>query len=244
VTLLDLKSVRKTFLDGASEVVVLDDVSVEFDARELVGIYGARRSGKSTLLQIAAGLEMPDRGSRVSFRGQDMTMLSFGECAQLRRCHGLVFVGGSWWPNRASDPAIEHVAMTLTNEGVTLAEGEVAARAALNRFDVMRWAHVPTDELSASERIRVELARAVVREPAVLLVDEPAVLSSPSESRDLYGLLHSLSKEMTVIIASEDMEAISGVDRFMTLDDGRLRTTDSRKRVYDATERFRQGQSS
>jgi ABC-type lipoprotein export system ATPase subunit len=245
VTLLDLKNVRKTFLDGAHEVVVLDDVSVGFDARELVGIYGARRSGKSTLLKIAAGLEIPDRGSRVSFQGQDMTTLSLGECAHLRRRHGLAFVSGNWRPGRANDPAIERVAMTLTSEGVTLAEGEAAARTALTRFDVMRWAHVPTDELSAGERIRVELARAVVREPAVLLVDEPAVLSSLSESRDLCGLLHSLSNEMTVIIASEDMDAISGVDRFMTLDGGKLRTTDSRKLVYDATERFRarQGQS-
>ena len=108
----------------------------------------------------------------------------------------------------------------------------------------MRWAHVATGELSASERIRVELARAVVCEPAILFVDEPAVLSSPSESRDLYKLLRSLAKEMTVVIASEDVDAVSGVGRFMTLDGGRLRTTDSRKRVYDATERFRRGQSS
>lgn len=239
MTLLDLKNVRKTFLDGAHEVVVLDDVSVGFDAKELVGIYGVRRSGKSTLLEIAAGLEIPDQGSSVSFRGQDMAMLSLSGCANLRRRHGLAFVSGNWRPTRLDDPAIERVAMPFTNEGMTLAEGEAAARPVLARFEVMRWAHVPTDQLSATERIRVELARAVVREPAVLLVDEPAVLSSPSESRDLYGLLHSLSKEMTVIIASEDMDAISGVDRFMTLDGGKLRTTDSRKRVYDAAERFR-----
>jgi ABC-type ATPase involved in cell division len=244
VTLLDLKNVRKTFLDGAREVVILDDVSVEFDARELIGIYGARRSGKSTLLQIAAGLEIPDQGSRISFRGQDITKLSFRECAKLRRQHGLAFVSGDWRPELANEPSIEHVAMPLTNGGVTLAEAEAPARAALTRFDVMRWAHVATGELSASERIRVELARAVVCEPAILFVDEPAVLSSPSESRDLYKLLRSLAKEMTVVIASEDVDAVSGVGRFMTLDGGRLRTTDSRKRVYDATERFRRGQSS
>ncbi len=245
MTLLELKNVCKTFLDGAREVVVLDDVSVGFDAKELVGIYGARRSGKSTLLEIAAGLVFPDRGSSVSFRGQELTTLSFGACAKLRRRHGLAFVSGDWRADRANDPAIEHVGMTPTNDGLTLAEGEAAARPVLSRFEVMRWAHVPVDQLSASDRIRVELARAVVCEPAVLLVDEPAVLSSPSESRSLYGLLHSLSDEMTVIIASEDMEAIGGVDRFMTLDGGKLRTTDSRKRIYDATDRFRarQGQS-
>lgn len=239
MTLLTLKNVGKSSLDGAQEVVVLRDVSVEFDRKELVGIYGERRSGKSTLLRIAAGLELPDSGA-VVFGGQDMTKLSFGECAKLRRRHGLGFVSGDWHPERAGQPTIEHVAMPLTSEeGLTLAEAEVTARAILNRFEMMSLAHSATDHLSAGERFRVQLARAVAWEPAVLLVDEPAVISSPSKSRELYALLHSLSKEMTVVIASEDMDAISGVDRFMTLDGGKLRSTDSRKRLYDATDRFR-----
>jgi predicted ABC-type transport system involved in lysophospholipase L1 biosynthesis ATPase subunit len=63
VILLSLKNVGKRFLDGAREILVLDDVSMEVDAGELVGIYGKRRSGKSTLLNVAAGLEMPDSGT-------------------------------------------------------------------------------------------------------------------------------------------------------------------------------------
>ena len=240
MTLLELKDVGKSFLDGAREVVVLDDVSVGFDERELIGVYGGRRSGKSTFLQIAAGLEIPDRGT-VSFRGQDIAKLSFGASAELRRRHGLAYVSGDWRPELPAEPTIEYVAMPLTNDGLTLAEAEAIARPVLSRFDVMPWAHSPTGRLSVAERIRVALACAVVREPSVLLVDEPAVLSSPSETRDLYALIQSLSKEMTVVIASEDMDAISGVDRFMTLDGGRLRTTDSRKRLYDAADRFRAG---
>ncbi len=240
MTLLELKNVGKSFLDGAREVVVLDDVSVEFDANELIGIYGERRSGKSTLLQVAAGLQIPDRGS-INFRGQDISKLSFAKGARVRRDQGLAFVSGDWRPDLANQPSIEHVAMPLTSDGMTLAEGEAVARPILSRFEVMCWAHVATDRLSAGERIRVELARAVACEPAILFVDEPAVLSSPSASRDLYALLHSLAKEMTVVIASEDMDAVSGVDRFMTLDGGKLRTTDSRKKLYDARERFQAG---
>lgn len=240
MTLLEFRRVGKSFLDGAREVVVLDDVSVGFDERELIGVYGGRRAGKSTFLKIAAGLEVPDRGT-VSFRGEDIAKLSFGANAQLRRRHGLAFVSGDWRPELPAEPMIEYVAMPLTNEGLTLAEAEAVARPVLGRFEVMPWAHSPTGRLSTGERIRVALACAVVREPAVLLVDEPAVLSSPSESRELYALIHSLSGEMTVVIASEDMDAISGVDRFMTLDGSKLRSNDSRKRLYDATDRFRSG---
>lgn len=243
MTLLELKNVSKSFLDGARELVVLDRVSVEFGAKELVGIYGERRSGKSTLLKVAAGLEVPEDGA-VNFQGKDIAKLSFSKGARLRRRHGIAFVSGDWRPELKGEPVIEHVALPLTSDGLTLAESETTARVVLNRFEVMRWAHIATDRLSAGERIRVELARAVVREPRVLLVDEPAVLSGPSESRDLYALLHSLAKEMTVVIASEDVEAISGVDRFMTIDGGKLRSTDSRKRVLPFPERRQAGNGS
>lgn len=238
MTLLSLNDVSKRFLDGAREVVVLDRVSVDIDAGELIGIYGERRSGKSSLLRVAAGLDVPENGI-VSFAGQEMTGLSTSERARLRRRHGIAIAGGDWRPAGISQPVIEHVALPLTNDGLTLAESEGVAHPVLDRFGVTQWAHVSTDRLSVGERIRVELARAVVREPRLLLVDEPAVLSGPNESRELYALLRSLATEsrIAVVIASEDMAALGGMQRFMTIDSGRLRTTDSRRRVLPFPER-------
>ena len=138
MTLLELEDVSKSFLDGARELVVLDGVSVEFGAMELVGVYGERRSGKSTLLKVAAGLELPDEGT-VSFQGKNIANQSFSERARLRRQHGIAFVSGDWRPELAGQPAIEHVALPLTSDGLTLAEAETTARAVLDRFEVMRW---------------------------------------------------------------------------------------------------------
>jgi predicted ABC-type transport system involved in lysophospholipase L1 biosynthesis ATPase subunit len=242
VTLLSLNNVSKRFLDGAREIHVLDRVSVEIDPGDLVGIYGGRRSGKSVLLEVAAGLQVPDEGT-VNFAGEEITRLSTSERARFRRRHGIALASGDWRPVGISQPVLEHVALPLTNGGLTLAESEALALPVLDRFGLGQWAHTSTERLSVSERIRVELARAVVREPRLLFVDEPSVLPGLSESRELYALLHSLAhgSGIAVVIASEDMEALDGVQRFMAIDGGRLRSTESRRQVVQFPDRRSQG---
>lgn len=231
MTLLALTDVDRRFLDGARELTVLEGVSFDVQPGELVGIYGERRSGKSTLLRIAAGLEAPDSGT-VVFDGVDIARLSVSGRARLRRRGGLALASGDSGPLASSQPVIEHVALPLTNDGLTLAESEGVARPVLEQVGIGGLSHVRADRLSLSDRIRVELARALVREPRLLLVDEPAVLPGPSDSRELYGLLRALAKSgIAVVIASEDTTALAGVQRFLTLSDGRLRSTDSRRRV-------------
>jgi putative ABC transport system ATP-binding protein len=231
VTLLALTDVSRHLRDGARELTVLDRVSLEVGAGELVGIFGERRSGKSTLMRVAAGLEIPDGGT-VEFAGVDVGRLSISERARLRRRGGLGLVSGDSGPLASGQPVIEHVALPLTNDGFTLSESEGLARAVLERLGIASVAHMRVDRMSVSDRIRIELARALAREPRLLLVDEPAVLPGPSDSRELYGLLRSFAKAgIAVVIASEDVAALSGVNRFVTLADGRLRSTDSRRRV-------------
>jgi ABC-type lipoprotein export system ATPase subunit len=231
VTLLALTDVGRRVRDGARELTVLDGVCFDVRAGELVGVYGERRSGKSTLMRIAAGLQAPDAGA-VMFDGVDINRLSLSGRARLRRRGGLALASGDCGPLAGGPPVIEHVALPLTNDGLTLGESESLARPVLELLGVAALAHTHVDRLSLSDRVRVELARALAREPRLLLVDEPAVVPGPSDSRELYGLLRALAKSgVAVVIASEDMTALAGVQRFLTLSDGRLRSTDSRRRV-------------
>jgi predicted ABC-type transport system involved in lysophospholipase L1 biosynthesis ATPase subunit len=231
-SLLRLTDVSRRLRDGARELTVLDGVSLDVQAGELVGVYGERRSGKSTLMRLAAGLEQPD-GGRVEFDGVDLARISLAARARLRRRGGLALARGDSGPLLGGQRVLEHVALPLTGDGVTLGESEGLARPVLERVGAASLAHLRVDLLSLGDRIRVELARALVREPRLLLVDEPAVLPGPRDSRELQVLLRALAGEqgIAVVIASENMTALAGVHRFLTLSDGRLRSTDARRRV-------------
>jgi predicted ABC-type transport system involved in lysophospholipase L1 biosynthesis ATPase subunit len=230
--LLQLSGVSRRLRDGARELTVLDRVGLHVHAGELVGVYGERRSGKSTLLRITAGLEAPDAGT-VRFDGVDLAGLSLRARARLRRRGGLALARGDCGPLAGGQPVLEHVALPLTGDGLTLSESEGLARPVLEQVGVAALAHLRVDLLSLSDRVRVELARALVREPRLLLVDEPAVLPGPRDSRELQALLLALAREqgVSVVIASQDMAALAGVQRFLTLSDGRLRSAEGRRRV-------------
>jgi ABC-type ATPase involved in cell division len=231
MALLSFENVSKSISDGSRSVPVLADVSFDIDPGEYVGLWGGRRSGKSTLLRLAYGVELPDAG-RIAFDGEDMTRMSVNERAHLRRRGGIARALADWSPTTRRR-VVDHVALPLISCGLSFNDAEVAARRTLRRVgaeEVQDWS---TDRLNLSERIRVELARALVRDPRLLLVDEPARLTSQSEARELYALLRSLGRdrELTVVIASEQSNALEGAPRVLTIGNGRVRSSDSRRKV-------------
>jgi predicted ABC-type transport system involved in lysophospholipase L1 biosynthesis ATPase subunit len=215
---------------GGRPVALLDDVSFEIDHGETVGVWGLRRSGKSTLLRIAAGVEPPDAGA-VRFEGCDLTRMSRGDVAQvLRRSIGLAAT--SWHATR-NEVVVDHVALPAISLGASLRGAQASAREVLERVGITSRADTRMSELSPGEHTRVAIARALVRDPLLLLVDEPGATPSPSERDEIYALLRSLAKEpaLTLILASEDVAAIRVARRAMTLSDGELRSSDRTGRI-------------
>jgi ABC-type lipoprotein export system ATPase subunit len=227
MTLLSLTQVTRRYGDGRREVVVLDRVNMDVHAGDFLGIWGPRRSGKTTLLRVAAGIESPGAGA-VCFDGHLLTSMSAGERARLLRNHGIAHVCGDWRP-QLNQPTVDSVAMSLLSERMSLREARPLARRALEKVGVSECADVWTGRLSQGERIRVGLARALVRQPRLLLVDEPGVSPSPVEREELFALLRSFAREhkLALVIASEDLDALQGATRRMTISDGLLRSMDS-----------------
>jgi predicted ABC-type transport system involved in lysophospholipase L1 biosynthesis ATPase subunit len=226
MSLLSLQHVSRSHADGRGEIRALDDVSLEIDEGDFVGIWGMRRSGKTTLLRVAAAAELPDAGS-VAFDGRDVVSMSADARAKLQRYNGIGLVSTDWRTGR-NKPVVEHVALPLLSDGMSLREAKEPAHLALERMGVSRCAYMATDRLSRVERVRVALARAFVHKPRLLLVDEPAVLLSPSEGVDLYDLLCSLGEDsrVAIVVASEEVAPIRRVHRVMSIDQGRLRSMD------------------
>lgn len=225
--LLSLTEVSHRHVDGWRENVVLDNASVEVEAGDFIGLFGGKRSGKSTLLRIMAGMEQPDSGA-VRFDGQLMSAMSVRKRAHLLRRGGIALVSSDWHPPLVR-PVVELVAAACGSDGTSMAEARSRARNALSRVGIGECAHTAINRLSTSQRLRVGLAMALVREPRLLLIDEPAVLPSPMESEELYGLIRSLGeqRELAVVIASEDLTPLSGTHRKIVISSGGVRSMDS-----------------
>jgi predicted ABC-type transport system involved in lysophospholipase L1 biosynthesis ATPase subunit len=227
MTLLSLTQVTKRYPRGRDHLAVLESVSMQIEPDDYIGLWGTRRAGKSTLLRIVAGIEPPDGGS-VCWDGQVISQMSAGERARLLRGGGIGLASSAWRP-QPNHRALEHVALPLLSDHRSLRGAKIVARRALERVDAGYCADLWTNRLSLGELMRVALARALVREPRLLLVDEPAVLPSPIESAELYALLRNLGRsgDLAVLVASEDLGAIQSAPRTITIADGALRAMDS-----------------
>jgi ABC-type methionine transport system ATPase subunit len=232
MTLLALEEVCKSYRDGVRPRRVLDHVSLEIDSGETIGVLAARLAGKTTLLKVAAGLEPVDSGA-VCWEGHDLARMSADQRARHRRRGGIALASCDW-RSVASRSVVSHIATPLYSDGLKMRQAERRAHQALEWVQAPELGHRTTDRLGVSDRVRVELARALVREPRLLLVDEPAVLPRPSDAREFFELLHGLPKQLglALIIASEEVTALHDSRRLMNLD-GQLYSTDPRRKVVE-----------
>lgn len=221
--LLSFEAVTVTRADGLAVRAVLEQVSFELEAGSSAGIYGARRSGKSTLLMLACGLQRAQAGA-VRLAGVDLGGLSGRAQAELlRRDVALLrhedFLAGT------GETALDLIATALASRGLTLREARRGAQEALERVEAAGLAQQPAGSLSLSERSRVMLARALARRPRLLLVDEPAPLPSPAERERLIALIGELTRAqgIALLVVSEDLAMLAGLQRLASLSAGELR---------------------
>jgi ABC-type lipoprotein export system ATPase subunit len=221
--LLSFEGVSKSYPRGG---VVFEPFSFDIDEGDFVGVWGERRSGKSTLIRLAAGIEKPDSGV-VRFDGRDLHAMSEAERSALRLADIGVAPGSTDGAAVFADRSrtvVEQVALPLVFTGVSQNEAAKLAHRALKLVEVGDCVATPPWELRAGEMTRVALARALVREPRLLLVDEPAITHSPEERNAIRDLLHKLSRELglAVVVASEEITMMAGAPRILSVGDGKV----------------------
>jgi putative ABC transport system ATP-binding protein len=220
--LLSFANVVKHRWDGSRALSVLDSVSFTVDDGAFVGLYGARRSGKSTVLRLAAGLTLADAGT-VRIDGADLAAMKAPERARLLR--GTVgLVSDDTWSPRPREDVVEYLTLALGCEGLTAGEARRRAYAALDEVGVAAVGLEATSALPVVERMSVMLARALLFEPRLLLIDEPAVIPSLSGREQFGALLHTLGERrgLAVLLASEELIALQGAAVTMSIGAGEL----------------------
>ena len=225
--LISFEDVSKRYPDGGREIAVLDRVWLRIDPGVAVGVYGTRRSGKSTLLRLAAGIVLADAGV-VRFEGLDVARMSARRRGRLLRSE-IAFMSAADWRALPGESVVDHVATSLGSEGLTMRDARLRALRILERVGIGgASAQEPADSLSLTDRTRVMLARALVREPRLLVLDEPALMPNLSDRDRFYALLRGAARErgMALLVASEEMAALQGVGVLMSIAHGELCSTE------------------
>jgi iron(III) transport system ATP-binding protein len=199
--------------------VVLDGLSLEVAAGEVLALLGPSGCGKTTLLRVLAGLEVPDAGS-VSLDGRPVIEGGRALVPPERRGVGLVFQDFALFPHL---DVRHNVAFGLRHLDPRAREARVDAL--LARFDLASLGGRRPDELSGGQQQRVALARALAPEPRILLLDEPFSNLDASLRRRLRVALREQLKAIgvtTVLVTHDESEALSLADRVAVLDAGRV----------------------
>ncbi|RIX33584.1 ABC transporter ATP-binding protein [Corynebacterium falsenii] len=222
-TALELTDVSVTYTDGDSHVTALDNVTLAVNPGEFVAVVGPSGSGKSTLLAVAGALTTPDSG-HVRIAGEDITELDSAGLARIRREHiGFVFQSsGSLPPALTAEQQLELAARVVGKRG-RYSNAELLEKVGMTE----RAKHRP-GKLSGGERQRVGIARALVGDPQVLLVDEPTAALDRTRSQDIVALLARECHEFNVagVMVTHDHDVLSHCDKVYEMVDGRLRLLD------------------
>ncbi|MCE2459484.1 MAG: cell division ATP-binding protein FtsE [Pseudomonadales bacterium] len=214
---VEFRHVVKRFENGA---VALSDVSVTIPTGSLTFLTGHSGAGKSTFLNMLLRLDAPTRG-RVLVNDVDITGIKRRHLPVYRRHLGAVFQDGQLLDGRS---IFDNVALPLHVVGMRPRDARRRVRAALESVDLLNKARLLPGQLSAGERQRVVIARAVVNRPKILLADEPTGNLDPTLSRSIIRLFQRFHDVgVTVIVATHDTELVGTMgSRVVELDHGRI----------------------
>ena len=217
----ELLNATKRYKQKNREITALNDVTLSIKTGDMVAIQGPTGGGKSTLLQLLGGLDRPTSGG-IDIDGRDIEKLGDNQLAEIRaKLVGFVFQNFNLIPTLS---AIENVELALVPLGVKKAERKARALAALESVSLGdRADHLPT-ELSGGQQQRVAIARALVKEPAVLLADEPTGNLDEETRDEIIDLLENLWKEkgITLIIVTHDSAVAKRAKTRLNIKNGKV----------------------
>ncbi|MBR2717418.1 MAG: ABC transporter ATP-binding protein [Oscillospiraceae bacterium] len=220
---IELVGLRKTYTVGSSPVKALDGADLAVRRGEFVCLAGRSGSGKSTMLNMIAGLEPPTAGE-ILIEGRHVERMREEQRTRFRRKYvGFVFQS---YNNLPQFTALENVALPLAIRGMGRAERTKLAKEALCRVGLGDHLHHKPSQLSGGQQQRVSIARAIVTQPPIVLADEPTGNLDSHIGTEIIELLCSLFREngTTFIMSSHDPVMASYMDRTVRMSDGRIET--------------------
>lgn len=217
--MLELKTVSKIYkTKGGTQVTALRDVSVAFEEKGMVFILGKSGSGKSTLLNICGGLDMPDSGEMIVM-GKSIKDFTAVDLDSYRN----TFVGFVFQEYNILDEfsVAENIAMAQELQGKKKSAEEIDV--ILEKVDLKGYEKRKPRTLSGGQKQRLAIARALIKDPKIIMADEPTGALDSATGAQIMNVLKRLSQDKLVIVVSHDREyAERYADRIIELSDGKI----------------------
>ena len=214
---LEIKGIKKHYGEGESRVEVLNGIDIEVNKGEIVVLLGPSGSGKSTLLNIIGGIDDADEGY-ISIDGEKTADMNEKRLTQYRRKHlGYVFQMYNLIPNLNIKENVE--------TGAYLSDNPMNTDEILKGLRLYEHRHKLPNQLSGGQQQRTSIGRAIIKNPDILLCDEPTGALDYNTSKEILKLIESINQKYgnTIIIVTHNDAIKNMADRVITLRDGEIR---------------------
>lgn len=216
-----LKGVCKSYDDSGRKRVIFRDLSTGFRRSEFYTIMGKSGVGKSSLLNMISGIDVPDSGS-ISIDGKNIAEMSDGERTRFRRRHiGFIYQFFNLIPVLS---VIENVTLVAELDGVSKDVFLARAEGLLKRAGLYERRDEYPDRLSGGEQQRVAVVRALVNHPGIILADEPTGNLDSETGTEILGMISDLARQCgsTLIMVTHSPEAAGYADHFLRVEGSTL----------------------
>ena len=219
--MINLKEIVQTYSQGQSSITVLDNLNLQVNQNENIGIIGPSGSGKSTLLNIIALLEIPFSG-KIEISGVDCQKLKTEEKVIFRKNNiGFIFQNNQLLEDFNVE---ENVALPLILDGVSFTKSIAKANEYLKLLGILDRKKFKPGLLSGGEQQRVAIARALIKNPSILLADEPTGSLDDQNTNIVMDFIIDLSKKKNIltIFATHNLNLIKKLDKSFKINRGKL----------------------
>ncbi len=214
---LEIKQIKKHFGEGESRVDVLRGIDISIEKGEICVLLGPSGSGKSTLLNIIGGIETPDSGA-ISINGETIGNMNEKNLTLYRRKHlGYIFQMYNLIPNLNIKENVE--------VGAYLSDNPLDVDDLLKTLGLYEHRHKLPNQLSGGQQQRTAIGRAIVKNPDILLCDEPTGALDYNTSKEILKLIEDVSRKYgnTVVMVTHNDALQNMADRVVKLRDGKIR---------------------
>lgn len=219
-TIVELKGVTKSYKVGETSYNALNNVSLTINENEFLAVMGQSGSGKSTLLNLIGGLDRPTSG-QVLVGGEDLSQIKKDKLASYRQKQvGFIFQNFNLLPQFT---ALENTNLALVLGGQDDARGRAEAAESLKWIGLEQRVNNKPTELSGGEQQRVAIVRALVKNPPIILADEPTGNLDSKTGDQIVDLIKSLKdKGKTIVVVTHNEEVAKKADRVVQMKDGQI----------------------